>query len=198
MIRILTPVPIRAFRRAAMLAVAAAALAGCSQQAARTFGFVRDAPDEFRVTTQAPLSMPPDFTLRPPEPGAPRPQDQSPTQQAEEVLVPQTALAGGAATGAASMSPGQEALVAAAGPPAPANIRAEVNQEAALDQPGRSFTDRLMFWKTPPLPGVVVDPTKEAQRLRENAALGRSPETGMTPIIQPKASNSLFGSLNPF
>ena len=43
-----------------------------------------------------------------------------------------------------------------------------------------------MFWRTPPPPGVVVDPQKEAQRLRENAALGQSPETGDTPIIQNK------------
>ena len=31
-----------------------------------------------------------------------------------------------------------------------------------------------------------MDPQKEAQRLRENAALGKSPETGETPIIQPR------------
>ena len=47
------------------------ALAACSgDELTRTFGLTRDAPDEFQVTTRAPLSMPPDFNLRPPRPGA--------------------------------------------------------------------------------------------------------------------------------
>jgi hypothetical protein len=162
------------------------ALAACGNggNLARTFGLSRDAPDEFRVTTQAPLSMPPDFALRPPEPGAPRPQAQSDTRQAEEALVPNVALG----QGAGSMSPGQEALVAAAGPSAPRNIAARVDSEAARLDNNSSFVDRLMFWRTPAQPGVVVDPTREAQRLRENAALGQSPAAGDTPIIQPQAS----------
>jgi hypothetical protein len=166
------------------------ALAACgSGDAARTFGLVRDAPDEFRVTTRAPLSMPPDYTLRPPRPGAQRPQEQSARSAAEAALVPETALAGGQA---GAESPGEQLLVSEAGPPAPADIRRKVEAEAALDQPDRSLTDRLMFWKSAPPPGVVVDPGKEAQRLRENAALGHSPEAGDTPIIQRKSSSSLF------
>ena len=80
---------------ALLLTGTALALAGCgnSDTLSRTFGLTRDAPDEFTVTTRAPLSMPPDFSLRPPRPGAPRPMEQSPRTQAEEALVPQTALA---------------------------------------------------------------------------------------------------------
>ena len=83
----------------------------------------------------------------------------------------------------------------AAGPSAPAGIRNKVDAESALDRGNRSFVDRLMFWKATPPPGTVVDPTGESQRLRENAALGQSPETGNTPIIQkskPGLLNSLF------
>jgi hypothetical protein len=50
-----------------------------------------------------------------------------------------------------------------------------------------------MFWRPAPLPGIVVDPTKEAQRLRQNSALGQSPESGETPIIQPKPRGWLQG-----
>jgi hypothetical protein len=46
--------------------------------------------------------------------------------------------------------------------------------------------DRVIFWREPPQPGIPVDPTREAQRLRENAALGRSASDGETPIIQPQ------------
>jgi hypothetical protein len=156
-------------------------LAGCGgDELSRTIGLTRDAPDEFTVTTRAPLSMPPDFSLRPPRPGASRPQELSERQQAEAALSPTTALGGAPAAN----SPGQQALVSAAGPPAPRDIRNEVDAEAQLDQPGQSFTDRLMFWKPTPLPGTAVDPAQESQRLRQNAALGESPQTGDTPIIQ--------------
>ena len=165
-------------------------LGGCGDGGlARSFGLVRDAPDEFTVTTRAPLSMPPDFSLRAPDPGAPRPQDVSPRNAAEAALVP------GVIPGSdATMSPGQQALVQDAGPPAPANIRQRVNQDAALAGDNRSFADRLMFWRSPPPPGVVVDPAREAQRLRENAALGQSQDQGVTPIIQRK-QKSFFDSI---
>lgn len=184
--------PLRRVPIVLLLGATALSLAGCdfnSGSISRTFGLTRDAPNEFTVTTQAPLSMPPDYAIRPPRPGAPRPQDESPQTAAEEALVPQTALGGEPAGG---MSAGQQALLAEAGPPAPANIRSEVNAEAARSA-SPSFANRLMFWQPTPQPGIVVDPTREAQRLRENAALGESPETGETPIIQPQPRGWLAG-----
>jgi hypothetical protein len=193
----MTRISVTPSRALAPLALASLVLlTGCSgagDKLTRAFGLSRDAPDEFQVTTRAPLSMPPDFTLRPPEPGAPRPQERSTARDAEAALAPQTALAGATA---GPDTPGQDALVQAAGPAAPADIRRRVDADASLDEPGRSFTDRLMFWRTPPLPGVTVDPTKEAQRLRENAALGQNENQGDTPIIQPRSTgSSLFGNL---
>jgi hypothetical protein len=177
--------------RAAALAGVLAVAACSGEELTRTFGLTRDAPDEFQVTTRAPLSMPPDFTLRPPRPGASRPQELSQRQQAEAALVPDTVMMNDQQAGS---TPGQQALVAAAGPAAPADIRVRVDREAALDQPSRSFTDRLLFWKSPPPPGTPVDPVREAQRLRENAALGQSVETGDTPIIQ-RRRQGWFSSL---
>ncbi len=175
-----------------MLPVLTLGLSACNgDDLSRTFGITRDTPDEFTVTTRAPLSMPPDFALRPPRPGEPRPQEETAPDAAEAALVPQSALAD-AQQG--DTSAGQQALVAAAGPPAPADIRQKIAQDASLDQPSESLTDRLMFWRKPPLPGIVVDPTKEAQRLRENAALGQSVQTGDTPIIQRQPQNT--GLLN--
>src|ERR1700722_3026369 len=112
-------------------------LGGCSGDTlSRTFGLSRDAPDEYTVTTRAPLSMPPDYNLRPPRPGAPRPQEQSERQQAQEALVPQTALDAPASGGT---SAGQAALVQEAGPAAPSNIRREVDQDARYAANDESF-----------------------------------------------------------
>jgi hypothetical protein len=157
-------------------------LAGCGTDLSRTFGFTRDAPDEFTVTTRAPLSMPPNYDLRPPRPGAVRPQELSELQQAQATLAPEAAL-NGPANGAPS--PGQSALLAATGTPTPPrDIRNRVDSEAQLDAPSRSFADRLMFWKSPPPAGTAVDPVRESARLRQNAALGQSETSGDTPIIQ--------------
>jgi hypothetical protein len=173
-----------------LLAVCAIALGGCnSDKMGRTFGFIRDAPDEFTVTTRAPLAMPPTYALQPPRPGASRPQERSEREKAEQALVPQMAL--GATP--AGPSPGQQALVQAAGPPAPADIRTTVDQDALAARPDESLGQKLRFWQKPPPPGVVVDPAKEGQRLRENSALGQSQETGDTPIVQPKKQGWLEG-----
>ena len=168
------------------------ALSACSgDELTRNFGLVRDAPDEFRVTTRAPLSMPPDLSALPaPQPGTSRPQELTQEQAAQAVLSPDSVLE----QAKVQSSPGQQALVAAAGPAAPKDIRARVDSESQLDRADRSFTDRLMFWKSSPPAGTVVDARRESQRLRQDAALGESPQTGDTPIIQRK-KQGLFGSI---
>lgn len=52
-------------------------LSGCTD---RLFARVR--PDEFAVQRQAPLYVPPDFSLSPPTPGAPRPASRTAQQDA--------------------------------------------------------------------------------------------------------------------
>lgn len=162
---------------------AVALLSGCGDSSlSRTFGLTRDAPDEFTVVTRAPLSMPPDYSLRPPQPGAPRPQDQSDRSLAESALVPEAALGGGQG----GISPGQAALVRDAGGGAPADIRQRVDQEARLGASDDSFIDKLLYWRKPDASQAVVDPQKEAKRLQQNSALGQSPVAGETPIIREK------------
>lgn len=174
------PIRSRSCLPAAVLMCSLLALAGCGDKLTRTFGLTRDAPDEYTVTTRAPLSMPPDYNLRPPRPGAPRPQEQSETQQAQEALVP--ALALGAPKG--GDSPGQAALLAQTGPAAPADIRRRVDADAATASGDDSFVDKLLYWRKPDSQHAQVDATKESQRLRQNAALGSGPDVGETPIIQ--------------
>lgn len=175
-------------RRVAPLALPAVplllALAGCSPDTSRALGFTRDPPDEFQVTTRAPLSVPPQLGNLPvPTPGAPRPQEQ---RSAAAILAP-------GATSAAP-SPAERALVARAGGPVDDNIRRRVDEESLrLDRPPQSVVDRMMFWRDAPPPGVAVDATRESQRLRENAALGRETTDGETPVVQPRQRGLLQG-----
>jgi Protein of unknown function (DUF3035) len=60
-------------------------MAGCTDFK-RSIGLEPTMPDEFAVESRAPLTIPPDFDLRPPSPGAPRPQEKSADQQAKDVM----------------------------------------------------------------------------------------------------------------
>jgi hypothetical protein len=76
-------------RRVLNVAVGVALLA--TTAACGRSGFDRARPDEFAVGRQAPLVIPPDYALRPPQPGAARPQDASPSSQALDALFGGTA-----------------------------------------------------------------------------------------------------------
>ena len=68
-----------------LVPLAALSLAGCDSFK-RTVGIERTSPDEFAVESRAPLTIPPDFDLRPPQPGAPRPQEPSAADKAKLAL----------------------------------------------------------------------------------------------------------------
>jgi len=177
----------RPLRGVVLGAIAVLALAGC-EQTKKSLGLGKQPPDEFQVVRQAPLSVPPDFGLRPPEPGAPRPQEEEPRDQAEAILIGDAAVA-------AESSPGiAEILTQAGASEADPSIRRQINEDNALLADDISFTERLVFWRESAAnPGVVVDPEAEAQRLAENAASGAPPTTGPTPIIEEREKALLEG-----
>ena len=92
-------------------------------------------------------------------------------------------------------SPSEAALLAKIGATrSDPRIRETVDREsAALIDADRTFLDRIVFWRKPDEPGTVVDPQREAQRLRENQALGRSVSEGDTPIIRRRRKGALEG-----
>ena len=166
------------------------ALGACSN-ISEQLGLTKRSPDEFRVVAHEPLALPPNFQLRPPEPGAPRPQEGTAQQQAQ-IAVFRAAPKSDPAPGGdlnADLSPGEQALLRSAGTDrAEPNIRQLINQETSeINAADETFITKLIFWYEPEPPGVVVDPDAEARRLRENAALGRAATAGETPIIERKS-----------
>ena len=74
--------------RVVLFAVACTAglsVAGCGDLR-RAVGMDRVGPDEFAVESRAPLTIPPEYDLRPPAPGAPRPQEVTATDRARRVI----------------------------------------------------------------------------------------------------------------
>jgi hypothetical protein len=180
-----------------LLALGALAMGGCSAFE-NLGGGKKISPDEFKVVSHSPLTMPPNAELRPPRPGEPRPQEVSPADQAREALAPQTAgRAQRSAPGTAPPSPGgasEQALVAKAGQGGiDPNIRSRVNTDTrTINDDDKSFVDALIFWRDPEPSGVVLDPAKEQQRLRDAQAAGQTP-AGATPTITRRKRGLLEG-----
>lgn len=71
---------------AIMAVLTAAALASGCSTLQRSMGQGKIVPDEFRVVTSAPLTLPPEYSLRPPRPGEARPQELEPSADARTAL----------------------------------------------------------------------------------------------------------------
>lgn len=175
------------------LALLGMGLGGCSDTR-KALGIDKAPPDEFAVVSGAPLTMPPDFNLRPPRSPSDKPPSETAAQAGRQTVfrvsdsktpaVAATTLTG---TNGAALSPGEQALIAKAGATgADPSIRQQVDKDTAQINEDNSggFVDSLLFWREPPPPGEAVDPSREAQRLRENAALGKPASAGDTPQIQ--------------
>jgi hypothetical protein len=153
--------------RLLLVAAAGLLLAGCSS-ISQSLGLDPIAPDEFNVVTKAPLTLPPDFTLRPPVAGAPRPQEIQPQQQARAALL-NPGGGGGVVNPVVATEDrtiGEVALLANAGAVNPdPGIRALVDLEnAQLLSQGNGFLQQILFWQQPQ--PDVIDPIAEAERLR--------------------------------
>ncbi len=191
------------------LLAAALVLSGCGDSTKRALGLKKQAPDEFSVVSRAPLSQPPDYSLRPPRPGSQSPARITPAKQAESALFkdagagrPADPSRAGRPAGApraapkipvTQTTPGESALLAKAGAgAAEPGIRTMVNRESAvLAETDSNFIKRLLDYSG--YQEDVVDATAEARRLRENEALGKPPTEGETPTIERKERGLLKG-----
>jgi len=158
-----------------LAAVAAVGLSGCGGMN-KALGLSKVTPDEFRIVTKAPLVVPPDYSLRPPAPGEPRPQELQPESAARAVLVGQVQ--------AADRSPGENLLVTSAGgAQSDPLIRFVVDDENGdIAHKDDSFADRVMFWRKDGATGgataantgantpAPIDPAAEAEALKNLTA----------------------------
>ncbi len=108
-------------RNVVILAAGLALLSGCAGKA-----LDRARPDEFAVARQAPLVIPPDYALVPPQPGAARPQDSVGQQQTLEAIF-----------GAAPRSAGENAALNQAGSDA-----ADLGIRSSVGDPGTNVVDK--------------------------------------------------------
>jgi hypothetical protein len=149
---------------AVALVCAGASVSGCST-IQRNLAPVT--PDEFRVVSRAPLVVPPDYALRPPAPGEPRPQELQPEGAARAAIL--------GANANRQVSPGERLLMTKAGADnADPLIKFVVDDEFGdLAYKDKSFADKVMFWRPnqPATPSsgantpAPIDPAAEAARV---------------------------------
>ena len=160
--------------RTAVLTLAASALVlgGCNT-VRNSIGLAKVTPDEFLTVSTAPLTVPPEYGLRPPAPGQPRPQELAPESAARQILLGQRQ--------AITRSAGEEAFVTAAGAAqADPLARYVVDDEFGdLAHKEQNWADRILFWRGDDAStqtstqvrtsdGVMtIDPATEAARLQE-------------------------------
>lgn len=123
-----------------LIAVSAVALTACGT-VRQSIGLTKVVPDEFLTVASAPLTVPPEYGLRPPAPGQPRPQELAPESAARQILLGQRQ--------AITRTPGEQALVTAAGADrADPLARYVVDDEFGdLAHKETSFANRILFWR---------------------------------------------------
>lgn len=180
----------------ALTFAAATLLAGCDS-ARKALNQTKAAPDEFAVYTRAPLTMPPDYGLRPPSDGKTAEQGTVTTsQQARRILLgsPLTKL-----QSVQAATPGTSVILAMAGAAqAEPGIRDIVDREtSSFAKEDLRFMETLLYGDDPDATASVVDPENEAKRIQETQALGQPINKGDTPMIDanPKQGiGSIFGN----
>jgi hypothetical protein len=170
----------RLLKTALAMGLCAAALMGC-QSLRDAAGLQKKSPDEFAVTTKAPLVIPPDFNLRPPMPGAPPANTLDPSSNAEAALFttadPQTVANGMRG----NFTPGERLLLAnAKAQNSDPGIRARLNadQRAAIQNADRSFTDRILSASVTPDTGKPVNADAEVTKGKKTATTPKKESGG--------------------
>jgi hypothetical protein len=165
------------------------ALAGCGGGDVRqALGIDRTAPDEFQVVTRAPLSVPPTYDLRPPRPGALRPQESTTRSMAEAAVI------GG--TNASPIPPGASGSLAenillqqAKATGATPNIRAQLDAENEARRKAAELPIDAVLPPSDKTNDRLVDPDAEAKRVR-TAKDKKQPVTGAgTATAEPEKPN---------
>lgn len=166
-------------------ATALLALSACSG-VKQELGIGRNSPDEFAVVKRAPLTLPPDYDLRPPVEGAAPPAAEA-SDQAKTTLM-------GASTSEASKGNAEDEFLKKAGADkANPAIRSEISTDNGyLALKNEKLVDKLIFWNDAPpsdanVPDSVVNPTAESVRLKKNQDEGKPVNDGDVPTIQHKS-----------
>jgi hypothetical protein len=189
--------------RYCIAAIALIALTGCGTTTVKdTLGLSRSAPDEFRVVSRPPLSVPPEFTLRPPSNTENAPGQLSADKQAQSLV-----------TGSDDAKPvvkaGKNVKQAVAAPSGTTGAESAFLKNAGADRADPMVRDHLteerysqqdkqenhswwdIFGSSDTKKDATVNAQGEAQRIKKNEDEGKPVTTGDTPQVGGKDTGVL-------
>jgi hypothetical protein len=182
-------------------AVSILLLTACSGNDVKdTLGLTRESPDEYRVVTRPPLSVPPEFNLRPPAAPGEMPASQATDKQAQSLITgkpiedsntfklqapdAKTAIAKPSDVPAAKTTPEANFLQKAGAPEADPNVRAAIEKDKARAavpaEEESNWWDPTSLWSSTKKE-PMVDAKEEADRLKKNKEEGKPVTEGDTP-----------------
>ena len=179
------------FLRCAVLALPLL-LTACEGGVQETLGLNREAPDEFTVVSRPPLTVPPEFTLRPPNPGE-APLGSSADEKARSLLTGTTTPAP-ASTAVTSNGAAASLLKRAGADAADADIRSKLGVDEKTPADTSKATTLMEQLSGAQKKEPTVDAAKEAERLRANKAAGKPMNAGDVPEVKP-GSDSLIDKI---
>jgi hypothetical protein len=137
-------------------------LIGCESLRQAT-GAAKTPPDEFTVLTKAPLIIPPDYNLRPPQPGVASRNEVDADDQARTALFPANPATAAAALGGA-YSDGEKLLLTKTNALSiDPNIRRSVTSDVGQEDQGPAFAQRVLYEGTgAPPPATAPRPNAAA------------------------------------
>jgi hypothetical protein len=129
-------------------------LSGC-QSVREATGAAKTPPDEFTVLTKSPLVIPPDYNLRPPQPGIASRNDPEAGETGGNLNLPQTTTAAGLG---AAYSDGEKLLLTKTNAlSVDPNIRKTVTTDVGLEDQGPGFAQKVLFQGAdPPKPAAMM------------------------------------------
>lgn len=185
-----------------ILLLLSAVLSGCGGQNARDIiGLGKRAPDEFRVVSRPPLSVPPDFTLRPPREDGFEDTNRftSDADQRARNTITRPGNSGG------YFGSSDTAIGAVSGHSLPSSADENFLQKAGANYADPTIRDRLYQDYTRPVKQeseqeylfnwftsnenkgeVIVDAKAEQERLERNKEMDKPVTEGETPSIEPR------------
>lgn len=134
-------------------------LSGC-QSIRQATGAEKTPPDEFTVLTKSPLVIPPDFNLRPPQPGIASRNDPDADETGASLALPTTT----AASLGATYSDGEKLLLSKTNAlSVDPNIRKTITTDVGLEDQGPGFAQKVLFQGAdPPKPSAPAGMTAPA------------------------------------
>lgn len=187
-----------------IITIAIPFLAACSGSVRDTLGMRRSAPNEFKVVSNPPLSVPPEFSLRPPVPDDSFVENKSTSTEAKKVLFEKAS----ADITISSETNGEEAFRSLfnaneANPEIKSLLQKEII-EAAKQEEEKSFIEKNLLSKIPSFSkdnekqesDSIVDAKLEKDRITESKNKGEEITGNQTPVVEQGSSNNKNGLFN--